>query len=195
MLITLLRDTITGVYTPVKRSVDMRINTKELLYGALLTALALMIPLFFRGWLQVVIPPFSATLGSHVPVMLAMFVSPLTAALVGVGSTFGFLITLGPIVAARAAIHIIFPAVGSVLLRKGYKPALALLLVAPIHAVGESLVVVPFGFTAYSALVVVGLGTLLHHCADAAIALILQSALSKAGVRFAASNASAKKVA
>ncbi|MDP3486359.1 MAG: ECF transporter S component, partial [Bacillota bacterium] len=73
-------------------------NTKELLYGALLTALALMIPLLFRGWLQIVIPPFTATLGSHVPVMLAMFVSPLVAALVGVGSAVGFLITLGPVV-------------------------------------------------------------------------------------------------
>ena len=162
----------------------MRINTKELLYGALLTALALMIPLLFRGWLQVVLPPFTATLGSHVPVMLAMFVSPLVAALVGVGSTVGFLITLGPVVAARAAIHIIFPAIGAVMLRKGFKPWQVLLIIAPIHAVGEALVVIPFGFTPYSALVVVGIGTLLHHSADAAITLALHSALSKSGIKF-----------
>lgn len=161
----------------------MKIRTQELLYGALLTALALMIPLLFRGWLQVVIPPFSATLGSHVPVMLAMFVSPLTAALVGVGSTFGFFITMGPVVAARAAIHIIFPTVGAILLRKGLKPWVALLLVAPLHAIGEALVVLPFGFTPHAALVVVGVGTLLHHGADAAISLLLQGSLSKAGVK------------
>jgi len=155
-----------------------------------------MIPLLFRGWLQIIIPPFSATLGSHVPVMLAMFVSPLVAALVGVGSTIGFLITLGPVVAARAAVHIIFPTIGAVLLRKGLKPWQVMLLVAPIHAVGEALVVVPFGFTPYSALVVVGVGTLLHHCADASIALMLHSTLTRAGVRFAErSSAATNKVA
>lgn len=161
----------------------MKMSAKELLYGALLTAVSLLIPLVFRGWLQIVIPPFSATLGSHVAVMLAMFVSPLTAALVGVGSTYGFFITLGPVVAARASIHIIFPFIGALLYRRGFKPWQVLALTAPIHALGEALVVIPFGFTLYSALVVVGIGTILHHGADAAIALSLYASLSKAGVR------------
>lgn len=61
-----------------------RIGAHELLYGAILAALAILIPTAFGGWLQVYIPPFSATLGSHVPTMLAMFISPRVAALVGI---------------------------------------------------------------------------------------------------------------
>ncbi|HBN96085.1 MAG TPA: ECF transporter S component, partial [Firmicutes bacterium] len=34
----------------------MRMTMKDLLYGALLTAIALLIPLAFQGWLQVAIP-------------------------------------------------------------------------------------------------------------------------------------------
>ena len=51
-------------------------KTKQLVIGGLLTAFAIMIPLAFAGWLQIYIPPFSATLGTHVPSMLAMFISP-----------------------------------------------------------------------------------------------------------------------
>lgn len=161
----------------------MKLRTKDLLYGAVLTSVSLMIPLFFRGWLQVVIPPFSATLGSHVPVLLAMFVSPITAALVGVGSTIGFFITLGPVVAARASTHIIFPTIGALLLQRGMKPWQVMLLIAPIHALGEALVVIPFGFSLQSSLIVVGVGTLLHHSADAIITLALHGSLARAGLR------------
>ena len=65
-------------------------KVKELVLGALLTALALLIPLAFGGILGITIPPFSATLASHVPVMLAMLVNPLVAFVVGAGSAFGF---------------------------------------------------------------------------------------------------------
>ena len=41
-------------------------DTREVVYGALLTALALLIPLAFGGFLSVMIPPFSATIASHV---------------------------------------------------------------------------------------------------------------------------------
>ncbi len=75
----------------------MRLTMKELVYGAVLTAVALAIPLAFQGWLQISLPPFSATLGSHIPSMLAMAISPpWVAALVGLGSSLGFLLTLGP---------------------------------------------------------------------------------------------------
>lgn len=166
----------------------MRISIKELLYGALLTALALLIPLAFQGWLQVSIPPFSATLGSHVPSMLAMTVSPWVAVLVGFGSSFGFLVTLGPIVAARAAVHIVFGAVGAYLYQRGFKLWQVLLIILPIHAVGESLVVMPFGVGWYQSLVLIGIGTFLHHLADSAITLTLYGALKKAEVPFATSH-------
>ncbi|NLJ73613.1 MAG: hypothetical protein GX331_01330, partial [Firmicutes bacterium] len=58
----------------------------------------------------------------------------------------------------------------------------ALLLVLPIHALGEALVVMPFGLGWYQALVVVGIGTVLHHAADGAITVVLEGALRKAGV-------------
>ncbi|HHY91778.1 MAG TPA: ECF transporter S component [Firmicutes bacterium] len=146
-------------------------RTRELVYGALLTALSLIIPLAFGNYLRIYLPPFSATLASHVPVMLAMLVSPSVAVLVGLGSALGFLVAMGPVIAARAAVHALFGLVGALLIQRGSSFRTALTAVAPIHAVGEALVVLPFGFTSYQALVVVGVGTLLHHGADALIAL------------------------
>ncbi len=160
----------------------IKIGVKEMLYGALLTSLALLIPLVFRGWLQIYVPPFSATVGSHVPTMLAMFISPWVAVFVGLGSTLGFLLTLGPVIAARASIHIGLGLIGALLFRRGFKPWQVLLLTAPIHAAGESLVVMPFGFALYQALVVVGIGTLLHHALDSGVSLVLYAALDKAGM-------------
>ena len=160
----------------------MRTTVKELLYGALLTALALLIPLAFQGWLQVAIPPFSATLGSHVPSMLALTISPWAAALVGLGSSFGFLLTLGPLIALRAAVHILFGVAGALLYRQGRPLWQVLLLVLPLHALGEALVVLPFGFSWYQALVLIGVGTALHHLADSTITLALYGALKKAGL-------------
>lgn len=160
----------------------MRMTMKELLYGALLTALALLIPLAFQGWLQVAIPPFSATLASHLPSMLAMTISPWVAALVGIGSSLGFLTTLGPIVALRAAVHILFGVIGAKLHQKGLPFWQVLLITLPIHAAGEAAVVMLFGFTFQQALIVIGLGTALHHVADSAITLSLYGALQKAGV-------------
>lgn len=165
----------------------MRMTMKELLYGALLTALALLIPLAFQGWLQIAIPPFSATLGSHLPSMLAMTISPWVAALVGLGSSFGFLVTLGPVVALRALIHVIFGVLGALLYRKGLKLWQVFLITLPIHAAGESLAVLLFGFSFYQALIVIGVGTALHHMADSVITLALYRSLKKAGIPLAVS--------
>jgi niacin transporter len=163
--------------------VKARIGAHELLYGAILAALAILIPTAFGGWLQVYIPPFSATLGSHVPTMLAMFISPRVAALVGIGSSLGFWFTLGPVVAARAAVHILIGIIGGLLVRAGYSNRGALILTALPHAVGEAVVVTLFGFDLYTALVVVGIGTLLHHTVDSVIALAAAGSLAKAGVK------------
>jgi niacin transporter len=140
--------------------------------GALLAAVALLIPLAFRGWLQVVIPPFSATLAAHVPVMLAMFVGPGVAALTGLGSTLGFLATLGVAVAARAFVHVWWGVLGAVLYRRGMSPVVVLLLMLPLHAAGEGAIILPLGMTTAMALVVAG-GTALHHVADSLITLML----------------------
>ena len=159
-------------------------SNRELVYGALLTALSLLIPIAFGNYLRVYLPPFSATLTSHVPVMLAMLISPTVAALVGIGSTIGFLIVLGPVIAARAAIHVIVGIIGALIVTRRHSFAAALLATAPIHAVGEALVVIPFGFTSYQAWVLVGIGTLLHHTADAIISLAIAASLKAAHSSF-----------
>lgn len=151
-------------------------KTRELVLTAIFIAFSLIIPMFFP---KLVLPPFSATVASHVPVMLAIFISPLSAILVGIGSTIGFLIILGPVIAARAATHIVFGGLGAWLFRRGVKPWQALLAMLPVHALLESLIVLPFGFSLYEGFIVVGIGTALHHLIDMAITLILLKPLGR----------------
>ncbi|MDI7247859.1 MAG: ECF transporter S component [Bacillota bacterium] len=155
-------------------------GTKQLVFGALLTALALVIPLAFGGFLGVVVPPFSATLASHVPVMISMLLGPWVAVLVGLGSALGFLVKLGMVIAARAAMHVVFAGVGAVMVKRGMPFWRALLWTLPIHALSEALIVLPFGFTLQRAGVVVGLGTAMHHLVDAGIALAVVKAVGLA---------------
>lgn len=153
-------------------------KVKELVLGSLLTALALLIPLAFGGLLGITLPPFSATLASHVPVMLAMLVNPLVAFMVGAGSAFGFLIKLGPIVGARAFMHVIFGVIGAIMIKRGISLRTTLIATLPIHALSEALIVIPFGFSLYDAGIVIGIGTALHHGIDAAITLAVYALLT-----------------
>ena len=159
----------------------MSIKPRELALAILLTALALVIPLVFT-FLRITIPPFTATLASHVPSMLAIFISPPVAILVGLGSTIGFLIATGPVVAARAFTHVLFGWAGAVLWKKGWPAWAGILGVLPIHASGEALVTVPFGYSLYKAGVVVGVGTALHHIVDLAITLAVGGLLAAANM-------------
>lgn len=148
-------------------------RVREIVWGGLLTSLALIIPLAFGGVLGVAIPPFSATLASHVPVMLAMLISPTVAFTVAAGSALGFLIKLGPVIAARAAMHIIFAGTGAYMYKKGLSFPLVLLATLPIHAISEALIVLLFGFTLQKAGLVIGIGTALHHGVDSLITLAI----------------------
>ncbi len=157
-------------------------TTRKIVYGALLTALALIIPISFGGYLRIYVPPFSATLCSHVPVFLSMLLGPLTAFMVGLGSTLGFLMVFDAVIAARAAVHILVGTVGALLIQQGrLRFETTLFAVLPIHAVGEALIVIPFGFTLHYAGVVVGVGTALHHIMDAVIAITIYRLLVSAG--------------
>lgn len=153
---------------------------REITTGAVLTALAIIIPIQF-GFLKIVIPPFSATLASHVPMFIAMVINPAVAVMVGIGSVIGFLLTMPLYVAARAASHIVVGFVGALLIKRGKSMMTAFALTLPIHAVLEAIAVIPFGFTAYNILVVVGIGTAIHHCVDAAIATSVIYALKPLG--------------
>lgn len=157
---------------------------RNLIVGALLGALAFIIPVEF-GFLKIYIPPFSATVCSHVPVMMAILFGPLAAVVAALGSTIGFLVAMPAFIAARASIHILWGLVGALLYRSGCKLWAVLLIILPIHAIGEALVVVPFGFKLYMPgepwytwmASVVGLGTIPHHIIDAAITLGIVAAL------------------
>ncbi len=157
-------------------------TTTAIAYGAVLTALAIMIPISFGGFLGVYIPPFSATLASHVPLMLGMAVSPLVAGAVGLGSAIGFLLKLGPVIGARAAMHAVVGFTGATMVQKGVSYPLTLLAMAPLHGLLEALIVVPFGFNLYRAGIVVGIGTVLHHLVDTGITLAILPLLKGAGL-------------
>lgn len=153
-------------------------NIKKLTYSGLLTALAIIIPTAF-GFLKIQLGPFSATLASHVPMFLSMFLGPIPAIMVGIGSTLGFLITSPAVIAARASSHIFVGLFGAIMLKKGLSFRNVIIFTAPIHAVLEAIFVIPFGFTMFKVLVVVGVGTLIHHTVDGIIALTVLAMLSK----------------
>jgi niacin transporter len=148
-------------------------KTREIAVGGLLTALALIIPFAFRGTpLQLFIPAlqYSATFASHVPSMLSMLVSPLAAAMVGIGSTIGFTITLNPVIGARAFTHAIWGVVGAMMIQRNAPFWLVLLVALPIHAIGEGAAVWWLG-PGFHAGTLVAAGTVFHHLIDAIITL------------------------
>jgi niacin transporter len=156
----------------------MKTNVKKLTYAALLTALAIIIPINF-GFLKIQIPPFTATLASHVPLFLSMLLGPWVAITVGLGSALGFLITSPAVVAARAFMHVFLGLAGAILIKKKVSLTKVIFITAPIHGILEAIAVIPFGFTVYKILVVIGVGSMIHHLVDGAIALVLIKALSK----------------
>lgn len=160
----------------------MNNKIKKMVYAALLTALAIIIPVQF-SFLRVYIPPFSATLASHVPMFIAMLIAPEVAAVVGVGSTLGFLFTGLPMpVVLRAATHILVGYVGARIIIKTRSYVKASIITAPIHGLAEMIVVIPFvGFDLYQLLIVTCVCTIIHHAIDAVISGVLVKAVARAG--------------
>ncbi len=169
----------------------MRNKTKEITLTALLTALAIVIPLIMP--VKVVMPPFTATLASHTPLIIAMFVSPLAAAFAAIGSAIGFFFAMSPIVAVRAATHVCFTVAGAYMIRKKMKPVWTILVTLVLHSLSDMLTVyLAADFFHMSALLKgntmgyvqawIGIGTSVHHLVDFAIALLIAKPLSKAGL-------------
>lgn len=156
-------------------------KTIKLVYAALFTAMAIIIPIYF-GFLRVVIGPFTATLGSHIPVFLAMFISPVAAIGVGLGSTLGFFMAGLPApVIARAAMHMVVGYLGALMIKRGISFTKVVFITAPIHALLESLVVIPIiGWDVKTVLLTIGVGTILHHLVDGVFTGVFVRALSKA---------------
>ncbi len=168
-------------------------KTKELVLTALLIALGIIIPVYF-GFLRVVLPPaFTATLMAHVPIFIAMFISPWSAIFTALGTTLGFAFAgLSPVVTARAASHLIFAVVGAYMIKKRCNLILVGLVTAVLHAFFEGLTVYLFlifglmpatGSSFVSAaFYVTGVGTLIHDAIDYIIACLVSFALVKSRV-------------
>jgi len=157
---------------------------------ACLCALGIIIPLYSP---KIVLEPASFTLFSHVPIFLAMFLSPASAAIVVVATTLGFFLAgVPPVVVARAASHIVFAVVGALILQRRShildsfrSAALFAFLISLLHAICEVAVVVPFylnysmsrayytyGFVV-SVLLLVGVGTIVHSLVDFAVSWLI----------------------
>ncbi len=163
-------------------------NTKDMVITALLIAFGIIIPTMFSG-LRVYLPPFSATLTAHVPVFIAMFISPISAIFTALGTTLGFIFAgLDPAVTARAASHIIFAVVGAYMINKNCSIVLVGATTMILHAIFEALVSLLFlsvgwsesnGNMFYIAFYVTGVGTIIHHIVDYIIAIVLVKALAR----------------
>ena len=170
----------------------MKRDTKlqSMVIAALLCAIAIIIPMFVP---KIYLPPASFTLASHVPIFIAMFISPPVAVVVAIGSTIGFFFAGMPLVIVlRAMSHLVFVLVGSLILKKSpnimasfESAALFGLFLSLIHAVCEVAVVTWFYFGnslaqvnyehgyLFSVVLLIGLGTVVHSMIDFSIAILV----------------------
>ncbi|MDM3979819.1 hypothetical protein [Enterococcus faecalis] len=178
-------------------------SVKRLTISALLIAMGIIIPMVMP---RITIGPASFTLASHVPVFIAMFISPVVAIAVSLGTGFGFFLSATPIIALRALSHLIFAVIGAVILQKhpeilinkegkftllNGKLQLFNVGIGVIHSAAELVVISVFytmgnlpgtyytaGFV-YSIFLLMGVGGLIHSLVDFSIAYFLASTLSK----------------
>lgn len=169
---------------------------KTMVISALLCAIGIIIPMFAP---KIVLGPASFTLASHVPIFIAVFISPIVAVSVALITGVGFLLAGFPIVIVlRALTHIVFALVGALILKKrgnllsSFATSIPFGLgIGVIHAACEVLVVTWFylgggmGGANYqygyfvSVVVLVGLGTVVHSMVDYFIAVFLWKPLQR----------------
>lgn len=167
----------------------------KLVLSALLCAIGILIPMISP--LQLVLEPASFTLGSHVAIFIAMFLSPSVAVAVSLGTALGFFLRGLPLVIVlRAITHVVFAFTGAVMLKKRpetlqspLKTTGFSLFISLIHALAELAVVTPFYFSdsmsqafyvkgyVVSVVLLVGLGTVVHSMVDFGLALVVWKAL------------------
>ncbi|MDD6735554.1 MAG: ECF transporter S component [Clostridiales bacterium] len=169
----------------------MNKKTRELVLAAILTALSILIT---YSPLKLVTPFFTLTLGSHVPTLLSMFLSPWVIVMTVIGSCIGFFLTIPApnsiIVVARAAMHLIFALAGWKMIKEGrINIFLIILITGLLHALSEGIVVyiltpiiLKGEAAAITAATVAFVGTAIHHLIDCAITAPIAAALSKAKI-------------
>lgn len=171
-------------------------KVKIMTISALLCALGILIPMTFP---KIVVEPASYTLASHVPIFIAIFISPVVATFVAIISTLGFLVAgFAPVIVLRALSHLLFALIGAFILKKynhmlqSFKStALYAVIISLLHGVAEVAVVTYFynvsGVTQgfydkgyfISVIILVGVGTLIHSIIDFAIATFVWIPLQK----------------
>ena len=170
-------------------------RAKTIAQSGLLTAMGILIPFLFAPYAIRIEPYASYTIASHVPIMVAMFLSPTIAVFVALGTALGFGLTLPPIIAARALSHVIFAYVGAKyiqnhqhLLDNKKKTFVFNCLIALLHASAEMVVVTPFLMSSstfswntffLTVGVFVGIGGVIHSFIDFTIASIIVKRLPK----------------
>ena len=151
-------------------------DTREFTITALLTALYshTLCCLF-----KVIIPPFTATLGSrsHVPVHVP---GAPGCSYDRLGSALGFL-TLGPLVGARAFMHVFVALAGSVMIQREVHLRPLSWQLRPARAPGGTGCYALCAFDAYL-FIITGVGTMLHHGVDAAISYVMLKLLQRSRV-------------
>ena len=170
-------------------------NVFKITLSGLLIAIGILIPIFSP--VKILIEPASFTLASHVPIIIAMFISPAMAIAVAIGTTIGFFLGGFPLVVVfRAASHILFLTLGSLYIRKypllyksGIKFRVFSFVIGLIHAFGEIVVASIFYLSgnmlfnlkeySYLVLLLVGLGTVIHSMVDFELANVVMLALRK----------------
>ncbi|PCH12706.1 Niacin transporter NiaX [Streptococcus parauberis] len=161
-------------------------STQTIAYSSILVAFGILIPMIMP--VKIIIGPASYTLASHVPLFLAIFISPAVAIFVSLGTTLGFFLAGFPfVIVLRAFSQIFFTLIAAFYIRNHQSqissPINALpfaLFINIIHGLGEFLVVLLFtsgqspdvGYI-WSIFSLVGLGTIVHGLVDFYLALSL----------------------
>jgi niacin transporter len=154
--------------------------------AAMLCAIGIVIPYVAP---RIVMEPISFTLASHVPIFIAMFISPPIAIAVSLITSLGFFIAGFPLtIVIRAITHILFATIGAFILKKNGNVLLSVksasvfsLVISLIHAIAEvtAITLYYWGTNAindtYFTMVIIGigLGTVIHSMLDFGIAVFV----------------------
>ncbi|AMB93173.1 hypothetical protein CYJ27_05255 [Aerococcus christensenii] len=131
-------------------------STRTLSVVALLTAIGILVPIISP--FKVIIGPFSWTLGTHIAIDLALFLSPAAGAFVALATSLGFFLAGFPLpIVFRAISHVCYVTVAALILTKNNQFVLSFwtrtlfnIIINSIHGLGELIVIhyfVQIGFT------------------------------------------------
>ena len=163
------------------------VRIQRMCVAALLCAIAILVPMISP--VKIPLGPMSFTLGSHVAIFIAMFISPAVALTVELGATLGFLLAgFPPVVVLRALSQVVFVAIKPAVMKNGLSIFLFGLVMGVIHGVLEAVVVTAFWFSGMTmegtfvstVLGLVGVGTVVHSMVDYYLALLIWQPVSRA---------------